>query len=115
MDFQGYEEWQKSQSQAVVSSASSELQSSTEAPGAANERVSNADSEVNGSSVSDDAPTRATFAEICEMIAQGKPIPGVKEIPDTILEGQGTHASANQRKKPWEKEGAMSSKPSWQT
>lgn len=49
------------------------------------------------------------------MIAQGKPIPGIKEIPDTILEGQGTHASATQRKKPWEKDVTVSSTPSWQT
>ena len=115
MDFQGYEEWQRKQNQTVIPSASGGLQPSAGNPVAVAERVSNAGSEVNGSSVSDDAPTRATFAEICEMIAQGKPIPGVKEIPDTILEGQGTHASANRRKKPWEKEGATSSKPSWQT
>jgi len=70
---------------------------------------------VNGSSTANDTPTPATFAEICEMIAQGKPIPGIKEIPDTILEGQGTHASATRRKKPWEKDTSASAMPSWQT
>lgn len=62
-----------------------------------------------------EAPTPATFAEICEMIAQGKPIPGIKEIPDTVLEGQGTNATATRRKKPWEKDSSASTTLSWQT
>jgi len=48
------------------------------------------------------APTPASFAEICELIAQGKEIPGIKEIPDTVLEGQASQANARTRKKPWE-------------
>ena len=46
-----------------------------------------------------DAPKPASFAEICEMIAEGKPIPGIKEIPDTILEGQASETQAEKRKK----------------
>ncbi|KAF2767320.1 hypothetical protein EJ03DRAFT_276460 [Teratosphaeria nubilosa] len=49
------------------------------------------------------APKPATFAEICDMIAEGKPIPGIKDIPDTILEGQASSSTAGRRKKPWEK------------
>jgi hypothetical protein len=52
------------------------------------------------------APKPATFAEICEMIAEGKPIPGIKQIPDTILEGQKSETHASKRRKPWEKEGS---------
>ena len=33
----------------------------------------------------------------------GKPIPGIKQIPDTVLTDQGSTASASQRTKPWEK------------
>jgi hypothetical protein len=44
-----------------------------------------------------------TYEQIVELIVAGKPIPGVKQIPDTIL---GTVASSNSkaapRKKPWE-------------
>ena len=60
-----------------------------------------------------DAPPPATFAEICALIAEGKPIPGIKEIPDTILEGQGTEAQAPRRKKPWEKDAMAAPTPSW--
>lgn len=52
------------------------------------------------------APPPASFAEICELIAEGKPIPGIKDIPDTVLEGQATPAQAPRRKKPWEKDAA---------
>ena len=61
-----------------------------------------------------DAPKPASFAEICEMIAEGKPIPGIKEIPDTILEGQASEKVAQSRKKPWEKSASdEAATPSW--
>ena len=63
------------------------------------------------------APKPASFAEICELIQEGKPIPGIKDIPDTILEGQASDSSVDGRKKPWEKDGAASvqavEQPSW--
>lgn len=59
------------------------------------------------------APRPATFAEICELIAEGKPIPGIKDIPDTILEGQASESQATKRTKPWEKTGGEAQKPSW--
>ena len=49
------------------------------------------------------------------MIAEGKPIPGIKDIPDTILEGQGTQSNASRRKKPWEKDAAPAETPAWAT
>lgn len=52
-----------------------------------------------------DAPSYpATFAQIVELITKGEPIPGIKDIPDTILEGQATQAARPKRKKPWEKD-----------
>jgi hypothetical protein len=45
-----------------------------------------------------------SYQEIVEMIQSGKPIPGIKEIPDTVLEGQGTTATKSARRKPWEKD-----------
>ncbi|KXL49570.1 hypothetical protein M433DRAFT_158626 [Acidomyces richmondensis BFW] len=63
------------------------------------------------------APKPASFADICEMIAEGKPIPGIKEIPSTILEGQASESQMEKRKKPWEKDTSLavneSQEPSW--
>jgi len=50
------------------------------------------------------APYPTSFAHIVELISSGKPIPGIKEIPPTVLEGQGTPAVREKRKKPWEKD-----------
>ena len=61
------------------------------------------------------APKPASFAEICEMIAEGKPIPGIKDIPDTILEGQASDAQKEKRRKPWERSAGSAEKPSWMT
>jgi hypothetical protein len=50
------------------------------------------------------APYPTSFAHIVELITSGKPVPGIKEIPPTVLEGQGTEPSKPKRKKPWEKD-----------
>ncbi|KAH7355947.1 hypothetical protein BKA66DRAFT_539632 [Pyrenochaeta sp. MPI-SDFR-AT-0127] len=50
------------------------------------------------------APYPTSFAHIVELITSGKPVPGIKEIPPTVLEGQGTQAAKARRKKPWEKD-----------
>ncbi|KAF2006240.1 hypothetical protein P154DRAFT_481976 [Amniculicola lignicola CBS 123094] len=50
------------------------------------------------------APYPTTFAQIVELVTTGQPIPGIKEIPDTVLDGQGSVAVKGRRRKPWEKE-----------
>ena len=50
------------------------------------------------------APYPTSFAQIVELISTGQPVPGIKEIPATVLEGQGTAAVKARRKKPWEKD-----------
>lgn len=44
----------------------------------------------------------SSFAHIVELITTGQPIPGIQEIPDTVLKGKETKASASRRTKPWE-------------
>ena len=48
------------------------------------------------------APYPTTFSQIVELISTGQPIPGIKDIPATVLEGQASRAIANKRRKPWE-------------
>lgn len=50
------------------------------------------------------APYPSSFARIVELIASGQPIPGVREIPDTVLHGQASESTAPRRRKPWEGE-----------
>jgi hypothetical protein len=49
---------------------------------------------------------RLSYQEVVELIQSGKPIPGIKEIPNTVLDGQGTQSTQPRRRKPWEKEDA---------
>ncbi|EGW35431.1 uncharacterized protein SPAPADRAFT_130716 [Spathaspora passalidarum NRRL Y-27907] len=49
------------------------------------------------------APYTSNYQNVVELIMSGKPVPGIKQIPDTVLSGQGSTASQSQRAKPWEK------------
>jgi Family of unknown function (DUF5572) len=53
---------------------------------------------------SSDMPYSANFQHIVELITSGKPIPGIKEIPDTIKAGEESTRSRGLRLKPWETE-----------
>ena len=107
VDFDGYKQWVETQrgggppngiSPTIIRAAQAETGASSEGSGGGMA----------------DAPKPASFAEICEMIAEGKPIPGIKEIPDTILEGQASEKVAQSRKKPWEKNSSdEAAAPSW--
>ena len=50
------------------------------------------------------APYPISFAYIVELITSGRPIPGIKHIPDTILEGEKSEGMTHRRRKPWEKD-----------
>ncbi|KAF9558805.1 hypothetical protein EC968_006861 [Mortierella alpina] len=43
-----------------------------------------------------------SFQEICELIASGKPIPGIRQIPNNLAEGTPSEAKLAPKLKPWE-------------
>ncbi|KAL3459872.1 hypothetical protein BJX64DRAFT_290868 [Aspergillus heterothallicus] len=45
-----------------------------------------------------------SFAHIVELITTGQPVPGIQQVPDTLLTGQGAASAKSKRRKPWEKE-----------
>lgn len=47
-------------------------------------------------------PYPTSFAQIVELIESGKPIPGIEDIPDTVLTGQEGPSKETRRMKPWE-------------
>ncbi|KAL4927820.1 DUF5572 domain-containing protein [Aspergillus undulatus] len=56
-------------------------------------------------STSPPEPTYPTsFAHIVELITTGQPVPGIQEIPDTLLTGQGAESAKPRRLKPWERQ-----------
>ncbi len=101
VDFNAYQEWKQGDSTAEPAAApNSETSSLLKAPASAPLVVSQ---NVNQTEQSSGAPRRS-YQEIVDLIQSGKPIPGIKDIPKTILEGQGTEPAKSVRRKPWEKD-----------
>lgn len=48
------------------------------------------------------APYPTSFSQIVELITSGDPIPGIKEVPDIVLQGRSSQPTTVKRKKPWE-------------
>jgi len=108
VDFEGYKRWTENEGRTAGTNghvAHAQLEDNPET-----QSVSPQGGGGNGMA---DAPKPASFAEICEMIAEGKPIPGIKDIPDTILEGRASETQKDRRRKPWERSAAGGDTPSW--
>jgi Family of unknown function (DUF5572) len=60
--------------------------------------------------VAEKPPNPIRFDEIVALITSGKPIPGIKDIPPTVLSDQATKPTASRRRKPWEKDEDMAVK-----
>lgn len=122
VDFDGYKQWIESLrgGNQETNGAANTVNASTSQPTPAQPAQStptDPEGSVGGMGGMGNAPYSASFAEICEMIAEGKPIPGIKDIPDTILEGQASESQTQKRKKPWENDSSAGSErdqqPSW--
>ncbi|GLI79055.1 hypothetical protein PoHVEF18_007378 [Penicillium ochrochloron] len=59
---------------------------------------------TNESSTSAEPAYPTSFAHIVELITTGQPIPGIQQIPDTVLEGHVLSSEKPRRRKPWEKD-----------
>lgn len=44
----------------------------------------------------------SNYQEIVKLILEGKEVPGIKQIPDTVLEGETSESKVGERRKPWE-------------
>jgi hypothetical protein len=51
----------------------------------------------------------SSFAHIVDLITTGEPIPGIQDIPDTVLTGHDISSEKPRRRKPWEKDDAVTS------
>jgi hypothetical protein len=52
-----------------------------------------------------------SFQEIVQLIQNGEPIPGVREIPNVVLVGQDSGPTVAPKRKPWEKIAASNEVP----
>jgi len=99
VDADAYTAWKAAQNSATSSTPAAHIVTPEGIPSSA---ISSAAIEHSNKSDVDEASPAFTYAQIVEMIQTGKEIPGIKEVPDTVLEGQGTQSLKQQRRKPWE-------------
>ncbi|TKA24019.1 hypothetical protein B0A50_06910 [Salinomyces thailandicus] len=117
VDFDGYKRWvENDHSDPTDAVLTNDAERSVLQPAALG-NANNTGDAVNGASDGGmaNAPKPASFAEICDLIAEGKPIPGIKDIPDTVLEGQASESQKEGRRKPWERGAGDVQTPSWMT
>ncbi|ODV95801.1 hypothetical protein PACTADRAFT_33008 [Pachysolen tannophilus NRRL Y-2460] len=61
--------------------------------------------EVTDHNIETDAPYSSNYEKIVDLILNNKPVPGIKKIPEVILdEATASKHELKERKKPWEKE-----------
>lgn len=117
IDFDAYQEWRKrrlSSSQPVNDSCDpaagyspSTVRQNDESSyqnGSSNE-ASIPDASTDTGPVAAEARYPTSFSHIVELITSGRPVPGIKDVPDTILSGRESPAVIVKRKKPWEQGG----------
>ncbi|KAJ3156180.1 hypothetical protein HDU86_004148 [Geranomyces michiganensis] len=57
----------------------------------------------NNNNLGGDAHYPRSFQEICEMVARGDEVPGIRQIPDRLNDAAPSASALGPRKKPWEK------------
>ncbi|MCJ1433854.1 hypothetical protein MMC27_003219 [Xylographa pallens] len=95
IDFYAYREWHAQQGSSTQMKLNNAVTQSTVPREESSEKVENKSAEP-------PAPYPLSFSHIVDLITSGQPVPGVKEIPNTVLDGQASRTKRPQRRKPWE-------------
>ena len=106
VDFDAYLSWKFQQGQASLPLLNGESRQEVSPSSENEDRNSTLRHGQHELSEEPPAPYPNTFSQIVELISSGQPIPGIKEVPGTVLEGQCSAPVAGKRRKPWEKDEA---------
>ncbi|KAK4050710.1 hypothetical protein OIO90_004932 [Microbotryomycetes sp. JL221] len=95
--------------QAAITSTPSQLEPTQSRASSA----ADAASPTTTTSKSDDAPYPVSFQQLAALIASGAPIPGLKEIPDKLAEGEPSESTIDVKtvRKPWEQKQEQAVEP----
>jgi len=109
VDFNGYKTWRSehvvpSLPNGISSTAAAPLESFLSGSGLSSVGTNRPKPDPAMNNSEPPAPYPTSFSQIVELITNGQPIPGIKEVPNTVLEGQATQTTTAKRKKPWEKD-----------
>lgn len=106
LDLQAYKAWKASNTGDEQSSEDTRQQPGTSDEPAGTVPSGNTTGSGPRSNHSREPSYPSSFAHIVELITTGQPIPGIQQIPDTVLTGHDTSSEKPKRLKPWEKETA---------
>ena len=101
IDFNAYQSWRSQKSSSYAKGISVITSTSNDPPRLAS--ASHSGINTNLQDIETAAPYPISFSQIVELITSGGSIPGIKEVPDTVLEGQASLPTTIKRRKPWEK------------
>ena len=109
VDFNAYQTWradQRTSSLPNCASSAAPISNATALNDIPADSAQVARQEPNAATASSEppAPYPPSFSQIVELITNGQPIPGVKEVPNVVLEGQASQPTTAKRKKPWEQD-----------
>ncbi|KAJ3215940.1 hypothetical protein HDU67_010171 [Dinochytrium kinnereticum] len=108
-DFQAFQEWKQRTSTAPATNSAASDYTPTTITTNIPPTITDLETDVPPSTSADDTQQPhypKTFAEICALVAQGKPIPGIRQIPTTVHgEDKQSRSVLPMRKKPWEVDG----------
>ncbi|KAI9774885.1 MAG: hypothetical protein M1840_000101 [Geoglossum simile] len=107
LDFNAYKDWRMQRNTSAAGSTAANgksLLSPLPAPSTLGDNTVQHTATTSNSASDPAAPYPNSFAQIADLIAKGEPIPGIKDIPDTVLSGKGSESRTAKRRKPWEKE-----------
>ena len=104
VDFDGYRSWRRDHAPDHARPSVAAVDVSAQSKDAAVHSVAAPDPNSPAAAPSADppAPYPSSFSHIVGLITKGEPVPGVREIPDTVLEGEASQSTADKRRKPWE-------------
>ncbi|KAJ9288248.1 hypothetical protein DTO280E4_6047 [Paecilomyces variotii] len=112
LDFSVYRNWLRSTSASASASAQSPNEAQEQGSKSQDEVPQKAEAASSSQAGIESKPDGTTsvepaypssFAHIVELITTGQPVPGIQEIPDTVLTGQEAPSTREKRRKPWEK------------
>ncbi|KAF9343445.1 hypothetical protein BGX34_006764 [Mortierella sp. NVP85] len=106
-DYSQYKQWRAQRSLSTEGSSGEQRANQEQGQELQIEPSSSANTETTPSSTPSSDPTYPkSFQEICELIAAGKPIPGIRQIPDNLAEGTPSESKLAPKLKPWEQKKA---------
>ena len=102
IDFNAYQSWRSQKSSSYAKGISVITSTSNDTPRLVSASHNGID--TNLESIESAAPYPISFSRVVDLVTSGGPIPGIKEVPDTVLEGQASLPTTVKRRKPWEKD-----------